>query len=34
MVDPSRDLVIAYLTNKLNTPLTDNQADPNNFRGS
>ena len=34
MVDPSRDLVIAYLTNQLNTPLTDNQADPNNFRGS
>ena len=34
MIDPSRDLVVAYLTNKLNTPVTDNLADPNKFDGS
>ena len=33
MVDPSRDLVIAYLTNKINTPITD-EANLNGFDGS
>ena len=33
MVDPSRDLVIAYLTNKINTSITD-EADLNGFDGS
>ena len=34
MIDPSRDLVVAYLTNKLNTPVTDNKSDPNKFNGN
>ena len=33
MIDPSRDLVIAYLTNKINSPITD-EADLNSFSGS
>ena len=32
MIDPSRDLVIAYLTNRVNTPLMD-ENDLNAFRG-
>ena len=34
MIDPTRDLVVAYLTNKLNTPVTDNSKDPNKFNGN
>ena len=33
MIDPERDLVIVYLTNKINTKLTDTQADANKFDG-
>ena len=33
MVDPSRDLVIVYLTNRINTPITD-AADLNGFDGN
>ena len=33
MIDPSRDLVIAYLTNKINTPITS-EADLNGFDGN
>ena len=33
MIDPSRNLVIAYLTNKINSPVTDNQKDENKFDG-
>ena len=33
MIDPSRNLVIVYLTNKINTPITD-EADLNGFDGS
>ena len=32
MIDPSRDLVIAYLTNKINSPVTD-KSDLNSFDG-
>lgn len=31
MVDPERNLVIVYLTNKINTPITDRDEDPNSF---
>ena len=34
MVDPSRDLVVVYLTNKINTPVTDPAANPNGFDGN
>ena len=34
MIDPGRDLVIAYLTNKINTPVTDKVKDPNKFNGN
>ena len=34
MIDPGRDLVIAYLTNKINTPVTDKVKDPNKFDGN
>ena len=34
MIDPERDLVIAYLTNKINTPVTDKVKDPNRFDGN
>lgn len=33
MVDPSRDLVIVYLTNKINSPVTSKDA-PNRFNGN
>ena len=33
MIDPSRDLVIVYLTNKINSPITD-ASDLNHFDGS
>ena len=34
MIDPDRKLVIAYLTNKLNTPVTDKISNPNMFDGN
>ena len=34
MIDPDRDLVIVYLTNKINSPVTDAASDPNKFDGS
>ena len=34
MIDPDRNLVIAYLTNKINTPITDIQENPNGFDGN
>lgn len=34
MIDPSRGLVIAYLTNKINSPVTDPAANLNGFDGS
>ena len=34
MIDPSRDLVVAYLTNKINSPITDPAANLNGFDGS
>lgn len=34
MIDPGRNLVIVYLTNKINSPLTDNKANSNQFDGS
>ena len=33
MIDPDRQMVIVYLTNKINTPVTDNQVDANKFDG-
>ena len=33
MIDPKRHLVIAYLTNKKNSPVTDKAADSNKFNG-
>ena len=34
MSDPDRSLVIVYLTNKINSPVTDKENDPNKFNGS
>ncbi|MBQ7583062.1 MAG: penicillin binding protein PBP4B [Lachnospiraceae bacterium] len=34
MIDPEKKLVIAYLTNKINTPLVDSKKNANKFRGS
>ena len=34
MIDPDKRIVIAYLTNKINTPLINSKADPNKFAGS
>ncbi|WP_029233159.1 penicillin binding protein PBP4B [Butyrivibrio sp. VCB2006] len=34
MIDPEKDLVIAYLTNKINSPVTDKDANPNKFNGN
>ena len=34
MIDPDRDLVIVYLTNKINTPVTNKKANPNRFDGN
>lgn len=34
MIDPGRDLVVAYLTNKINTPVTDKEGNPNKFNGN
>lgn len=34
MIDPENDMVIAYLTNKINSPVTDKEANPNRFDGN
>ncbi len=34
MIDPKEDLVVVYLTNKINSPVTDNAANPNQFDGN
>ena len=34
MIDPSRDLVVVYLTNKINSPVVDPAANPNGFAGN
>ena len=34
MIDPSRDLVVVYLTNKINSPVTDPSVSLNSFDGS
>ena len=34
MIDFDRDIIMVYLTNKINTPIRDKQANPNGFRGS
>ncbi len=34
MIDPEKELVIAYLTNKINTPVTDTEDNPNKFNGN
>ena len=34
MIDPDEQLVVAYLTNKINSPVTDKDADPNKFNGN
>ena len=33
MIDPEKNIVIAFLTNKINTPLTDRDENPNKFDG-
>ena len=33
MIDPERDLVVVYLTNSINSPVTDPAANPNKFDG-
>lgn len=34
MIDPEKELVIAYLTNKINSPVTDIEENPNKFNGN
>ncbi|MBO4414401.1 MAG: serine hydrolase [Lachnospiraceae bacterium] len=34
MIDPANDLVIVYLTNKINSPVTDNEVNVNRFDGN
>lgn len=34
MIDPSRNLVVAYLTNKINSPVTDVSENPDRFDGN
>ena len=34
MIDPTENLVVVYLTNKINSPVTDKEANPNNFNGN
>lgn len=34
MIDPADELVVVYLTNKINSPVTDNTAAPNQFDGN
>lgn len=33
MIDPSRELVVVYLTNKINSPIIDSAVDANGFSG-
>lgn len=34
MIDPAEDMVIVYLTNKINSPVTDPSVNPNSFDGN
>ena len=34
MIDPARQLVVIYLTNKINAPVVDGRVNPNHFAGS
>lgn len=34
MIDPEKKLVIAYLTNKINSPVTNKKSNPNKFNGN
>lgn len=34
MIDPVEDLVVVYLTNKINSPVTDKAVNPNKFNGN
>ena len=34
MIDPAEDLIVVYLTNKINSPVTDNTVNPNMFDGN
>ena len=34
MIDPARQLVVIYLTNKINSPVVDGRVNPNHFAGS
>ncbi len=34
MIDPVENLVVVYLTDKINSPVTDKAANPNNFNGN
>lgn len=34
LIDPDEDLVVVYLTNKINSPVTDPAANPNKFNGN
>ena len=34
MIDPVENLVVVYLTNKINSPVTDKAANPNKFNGN
>lgn len=34
MIDPAQNLVVVYLTNKINSPVTDNTVSPNQFDGN
>ena len=34
MIDPDRQLIVVYLTNKINTPVTDPEANANQFNGN
>ena len=33
-IDPEQDLVVVYLTNKINSPVTDKESNPNQFDGN
>lgn len=34
MINPDENLVVVYLTNKINSPVTDKETDPNTFNGN
>ena len=34
MIDPARQLIVIYLTNKINSPVVDGRVNPNHFAGS